>query len=140
LCHQKTDSNQKDVTQHQTRPKQDRKENGAGKYYEPVWNGKCCKDPVDVGLGKGSCNTDCDCPLCSPFCSTSGYCQNHEFAGRRKIALDLCRQKSDVNPTKKYEKETTKTDVKETETNTNLVAQVINLRQSDLDDYLLDYD
>ena len=64
----------------------------AQEYYEPVWNGKGCKDPVDVGRGKGSCNTDCDCPLCSPFCSTSGFCQNHKFAGRRKIALDLCPQ------------------------------------------------
>ena len=66
----------------------------AQEYYEPVWNGKGCKDPVDVGRGKGSCNTDCDCPLCSPFCSTSGFCQNHKFAGRRKIALDLCPQET----------------------------------------------
>ena len=49
---------------------------------------------MDVGRGPGSCDTDCDCPLCSPFCSTSGYCQNHKFSGRRKIAEDLCPEKT----------------------------------------------
>ena len=70
----------------------------AQEYYEPVWNGKGCKDPVDVGRGKGSCNTDCDCPLCAPFCSTSGYCQNNKRYGRRKIALDLCPRKDSCPP------------------------------------------
>merc|ERR1712045_581683 len=54
--------------------------------YEPVWSGRGCREDerVDVGRGSGSCNTDCDCPLCAPYCSTSGYCQNHQRAGRRK--------------------------------------------------------
>ena len=43
---------------------------------------------MDVGRGAGSCNSDCDCPLCAPFCSTSGYCQNHQRAGRRKCTSD----------------------------------------------------
>ena len=43
---------------------------------------------MDVGRGSGSCNSDCDCPLCAPFCSTSGYCQNHQRAGRRKCTSD----------------------------------------------------
>ena len=37
---------------------------------------------MDVGRGGGSCHTDCDCPLCAPYCSTSGFCQNHQRAGR----------------------------------------------------------
>ena len=41
---------------------------------------------MDVGRGSGSCNSDCDCPLCAPYCSTSGYCQNHQRAGRRKCS------------------------------------------------------
>ena len=41
---------------------------------------------MDVGRGSGSCNSDCDCPLCAPFCSTWGYCQNHQRAGRRKCS------------------------------------------------------
>ena len=41
---------------------------------------------MNVGRGSGSCNTDCDCPLCAPYCSTSGYCQNHQMAGRRKCS------------------------------------------------------
>ena len=55
-------------------------------YYEPVWSGKRCREEetVDVGRGAGSCNSDCDCPLCAPYCSTSGYCQDHQRAGRRK--------------------------------------------------------
>ena len=85
---------------------------GAEEFYEPVWSGERCseQDKVDVGRGSGwlslllysehpvsanvsilgSCNTDCDCPPCSPFCSTSGYCQNNQNYGRRKIALDEC--------------------------------------------------
>merc|ERR1711874_519233 len=57
-------------------------------YYEPVWSGKRCREDesVDVGRGAGSCNSDCDCPLCAPFCSTSGYCQNHQRAGRRRCS------------------------------------------------------
>ena len=66
----------------------------AQEYYEPVWNGKGCKDPVDVGRGPGSCNTDCDCPLCAPFCSKHGFCQNNKNSGRRKIAAHLCPQKT----------------------------------------------
>ena len=59
-------------------------------YYEPVWSGRGCREEetVDVGRGSGSCNSDCDCPLCAPFCSTSGYCQNHQRAGRRKCSPD----------------------------------------------------
>ena len=55
-------------------------------YYEPVWSGRRCREDeaVIVGRGSGSCNTDCDCPLCAPFCSRSGYCQNHQNSGRRK--------------------------------------------------------
>jgi len=56
-------------------------------YYEPEWSGRGCRpgETVDVGRGSGSCNTDCDCPLCAPFCSKSGgYCQNHQRNGRRK--------------------------------------------------------
>ena len=62
------------------------------KYYEPVWSGVVCgeEDAVDVGRGSGSCDTDCDCPLCAPYCSTAGYCQDHQRTGRRRIALDLC--------------------------------------------------
>merc|ERR1711936_1345209 len=57
-------------------------------YYEPVWSGKRCREDesVDVGRGSGSCNSDCDCPLCAPYCSTSGYCQNHQRAGRRRCS------------------------------------------------------
>merc|ERR1711874_823650 len=57
-------------------------------YYEPVWSGQNCgeDESVDVGRGTGSCNSDCDCPLCAPYCSTSGYCQNHQRAGRRKCS------------------------------------------------------
>merc|ERR1711997_455112 len=60
----------------------------AQQYYEPVWSGKRCREEetVDVGRGSGSCNSDCDCPLCAPYCSTSGYCQNHQRAGRRKCS------------------------------------------------------
>ena len=36
---------------------------------------------IRCNTGPGSCSTDCDCPLCSPFCSTSGYCQNHQRHG-----------------------------------------------------------
>ena len=59
-------------------------------YYEPVWSGRGCREEetVDVGRGSGSCNSDCDCPLCAPFCSTWGYCQNHQRAGRRKCSPD----------------------------------------------------
>lgn len=59
-------------------------------YYEPVWSGRGCREEetVDVGRGSGSCNSDCDCPLCAPFCSTSGYCQNHQRVGRRKCTSD----------------------------------------------------
>merc|ERR1711936_650423 len=61
----------------------------AQQYYEPVWSGKRCREEetVDVGRGSGSCNSDCDCPLCAPYCSSSGgYCQNHQRAGRRKCS------------------------------------------------------
>ena len=65
---------------------------GDQEWYEPVWSGERCResDSVDVGRGSGSCNTDCDCPLCSPFCSRAGYCQNHQRSGRRKIEADKC--------------------------------------------------
>ena len=58
-------------------------------YYDPVWSGRGCREDerVDVGRGGGSCHTDCDCPLCAPYCSTSGFCQNHQRAGRRKIPI-----------------------------------------------------
>ena len=59
-------------------------------YYEPVWSGRGCRpgETVDVGRGSGSCNTDCDCPLCAPFCSKSGgFCQNHQNSGRRKCLV-----------------------------------------------------
>merc|ERR1712130_526659 len=61
-------------------------------WYEPSWSGVACRsgEKVDVGRGTGSCNTDCDCPSCSPFCSKSGYCQNHESSGRRKILKTEC--------------------------------------------------
>ena len=43
-----------------------------------TWNGRACTDAdrVDAGRGPGSCNSDSGCPLCAPFCSRSGYCQN----------------------------------------------------------------
>ena len=41
-------------------------------------------------LNTGSCNTDCDCPSCSPFCSNSGFCQNHQNAGRKRILISEC--------------------------------------------------
>ena len=86
LCPQKTDPIQKSDA-FQPGQKQ--------KFYEPVWNGLECKVSVDVGRGQGSCNTDCDCPLCAPFCSRDGgFCQNNKRTGRRKIALDLCPQKT----------------------------------------------
>ena len=59
-------------------------------YYEPKWSGRGCRpgETVDVGRGSGSCNTDCDCPLCAPFCSRSGgFCQNHQNSGRRKCLV-----------------------------------------------------
>merc|ERR1711936_692868 len=70
-------------------------------YYEPVWSGKRCREDesVDVGRGSGSCNSDCDCPLCAPYCSWNiiggYYCQNHQHAtyggiGRRKCSLTTC--------------------------------------------------
>ena len=40
--------------------------------------------------GSGSCDTDCDCPLCAPFCSDYGYCQENTSNGRRKILLKDC--------------------------------------------------
>ena len=57
-------------------------------YYEPVWSGRGCREDetVDVGRGSGSCNSDCDCPLCAPYCSNPGYCQNHQRAGRSKCS------------------------------------------------------
>jgi len=129
LCPQKTESVQEpDV--YRPRPKENRKETEAGKFYEPVWNGLECKVPVNVGRGLGSCNTDCDCPLCAPFCSTAGYCQNNERTGRRKISLDLCPQKT--QPTQpaqppRVEQGTRNTDVKK---QTNLVADVIGLKEA----------
>ena len=44
---------------------------------------KCCidDDKVDAGRGAGSCNNDCGCPGCAPFCSTSGYCQDNDNYG-----------------------------------------------------------
>jgi hypothetical protein len=44
------------------------------------WNGRGCTDAdmVDAGRGPGSCNSDSGCPLCAPFCSRAGYCQNHQ--------------------------------------------------------------
>ena len=58
-------------------------------YYDPVWSGRGCREDerVDVGRGGGSCHTDCDCPLCAPYCSTSGFCQNHQRAGRTFCSL-----------------------------------------------------
>jgi hypothetical protein len=43
------------------------------------WNGRACRDSdkVDAGRGAGSCDNDNGCPACAPFCSRSGYCQNH---------------------------------------------------------------
>ena len=45
-------------------------------YYEPEWSGEDCSEEelamVDVGRGAGSCNKDCDCPDCAPFCSLQG--------------------------------------------------------------------
>ena len=47
--------------------------------------------------GSGSCNTDCDCPLCAPFCSQQwGYCQENTNNGRRKILLKDCVKKEAV--------------------------------------------
>ena len=44
------------------------------------WNGRGCTDAdmVDAGRGPGSCNSDSGCPMCAPFCSRAGYCQNHQ--------------------------------------------------------------
>ena len=49
-----------------------------------------------VSSGSGSCNTDCDCPLCAPFCSKWGYCQENTSNGRRKILLKDCVKKEAV--------------------------------------------
>merc|ERR1719348_911738 len=32
-------------------------------------------DAVDSGRGTGSCDNNCGCPFCAPYCSNSGYCQ-----------------------------------------------------------------
>ena len=40
------------------------------------------QDTVDVGRGTGSCNTNCDCPGCAPFCSNSGFCQTTSSSGQ----------------------------------------------------------
>ena len=58
--------------------------------YRPKWNGRQCgsQDTVDVGRGKGSCNTDCDCPRCAPFCSKYGYCQSNKRMGQKKCTID----------------------------------------------------
>ena len=45
-------------------------------YYEPEWSGEDCSEEelamANVGRGAGSCNKDCDCPDCAPFCSLQG--------------------------------------------------------------------
>ena len=45
-------------------------------YYEPEWSGEDCSEEelamANVGRGAGSCNKDCDCPDCAPFCSLKG--------------------------------------------------------------------
>ena len=55
------------------------------------WNGKSCTedDSVDVGRGPGSCNSNLDCPCCSPFCSVSGYCQNEVSVTEPAIGIGL---------------------------------------------------
>ena len=37
-----------------------------------------------------SCNTDCDCPLCKPYCSHAGFCQFDDKHGRRLIKEKEC--------------------------------------------------
>ena len=56
---------------------------------DPVWNGKTCgdADAVDVGRGTGTCNDNCDCPPCAPFCSSGGYCQQTKTYGQRQCQL-----------------------------------------------------
>ena len=49
-------------------------------YYEPEWSGEVCSEEefamANVGRGAGSCNKDCDCPDCAPFCSLKGKTNN----------------------------------------------------------------
>ena len=40
--------------------------------------------------GPGTCNTDCDCPLCAPYCSHAGFCQTDDAHGRRLIKEEEC--------------------------------------------------
>jgi len=68
----------------------------SSKWYEPTWSGVRCNndDTVDVGNGPGSCNSDCDCPSCAPFCNNYGYCKNNENTGRRRILKSECKKDS----------------------------------------------
>ena len=38
------------------------------------------------------CSTDCDCPLCAPFCSKWGYCQISKklAAGGKRVKAEEC--------------------------------------------------
>ena len=69
----------------------------------PLWNCKFCEANEyghvrcnDTGYGdRGTCNTDCDCPSCAPFCSAfnqeiPGYCQNNARYGRRSKIKANC--------------------------------------------------
>ena len=57
--------------------------------YEPMWNGEMCGPglEVDVGRGPGSCNSDCDCLPCSPFCNSGGFCSHQDSPGRKKCSM-----------------------------------------------------
>ena len=58
-------------------------------WYDPVWSGESC---ADTGASPpGSCTTDCDCPLCAPFCSPGdGSCQVTNTSGRVRVKKKIC--------------------------------------------------
>ena len=54
-----------------------------------MWSGESC---ADTGASPpGSCTTDCDCPLCAPFCSPGdGRCQVTNTSGRVRVKKKVC--------------------------------------------------
>lgn len=58
-------------------------------WFEPEWNGEECAPghEVDVGRGPGSCDSDCQCQPCAPFCNAQGFCSQEDSPGRKQCSL-----------------------------------------------------
>ena len=50
------------------------------------------KVPAARNNEEWTCNTDCDCVPCSPYCNTYGWCQEDTGDGRRLIRTSECLQ------------------------------------------------